>query len=124
MTMSRAAPSFTGRDFFQGALHDLQQLLLQKLNGGGDEGEGQDPGHHVRAGLQGGKGNDQGGRVGRLGMSFRVTFVRMPRVPSEPITRSLMSYPVVFFTTLEEKSRMEPSGKTASTQRTKSRVRP
>ena len=58
------------------------------------------------------------------GRSFRVTCVRMHKVPSEPMTRSLISYPVVFFTTLEEKFIMEPSGITASMQRTKSLVRP
>ena len=58
------------------------------------------------------------------GRSFSVTWVRIQRVPSEPITRSFTAYPVVFFTTLEEKFIIEPSGITASIHRTKSRVRP
>ena len=58
------------------------------------------------------------------GRSFKVTWVRIHKVPSEPITRSFTSYPVVFFTTLDEKFMMDPSGMTASIQRTKSLVSP
>ena len=58
------------------------------------------------------------------GSSFNVTSVRIQRVPSEPMIRSFTSYPVVFFTTLDEKFMIDPSGITASIQRTKSLVSP
>ena len=58
------------------------------------------------------------------GSSFNVTSVRIQRVPSEPMIRSFTSYPVVFFTTLDEKFMIDPSGITASMQRTKSLVSP
>ena len=58
------------------------------------------------------------------GNNFNVTSVKIHKIPSEPITKSFTSNPVVFFTTLDEKFMMEPSGITASIQRTKSLVRP
>ena len=54
----------------EGALHNVQKLSLQKLNGSGDIRKCQDVGNHVRAFLQTVKRNDQSAGIFWRGKEF------------------------------------------------------
>ena len=64
-------PVLHRQGLLHGPLHDLQQLLLQKLDGRGDIGQSQDLGHHVRTSLHRGEGHHQGGGEVGLGQELQ-----------------------------------------------------
>ena len=124
ITISTASPSFTGNILFRFrstiSISSLSRNSIAVGTNGSSSTFGTMSAHSSR--LLNGITSVQV-QVG-AGSSFNVTSVRIQRVPSEPMIRSFTSYPVVFFTTLDEKFMIDPSGITASIQRTKSLVSP